>query len=454
MPEIQRVLHIVHGFPPESSGGTETYVSSLLAEQPSLGIEPFLLHGSFEPRPEPELVERTDLAVPAWCLHRSDAYSDFWDKSHYPPAVPLFEEVLETCRPDLVHVHQWIRLTDDLGRQCTARGVPYVVSLHDVYSSCPACFRLRPDDSHCERSVGFENCRDCVPVRGTESETEIDLAIRVYRDNFRAELIGARAVLAATSVTAALVTDGLGLPRDLVEILPLGYADRFAGIELPQWSPPEAGRPLRLAYWGVVTRRKGVQVFLTALKQLAQTRELAGAIEFHVFGRVDTEALETELQALASGLPVTFHGRYDYEQLATLAPHVAVFPSTCFETYGFVLDEAFELGVPALVTDIGAFGERCGDRGILVPPGDIDAIAATVAKWLDDPSELVTAQQRVARVSPTSSEHAERLLGLYRSTAKTPQAAFIDVDPDDRDELEYLRSQHDRDSRPTQRGIR
>ena len=210
MVEIRRVLHIVHGFPPESSGGTEAYVGSLLATQPDQGLDPSLLHGSFEPRLAPELVTRSDLGVPAWRLHRADPYSDYWDKAHYPPAEPLIAEVLDEVRPDIVHVHQWIRLTDDLVRMCDARAIPCVVSVHDVYSSCPACFRLRPDDSHCERELSFANCHDCVPGRGSETREEIDLGIRVYRDNFRAELGAARKVLAATRATAALVTGGLG----------------------------------------------------------------------------------------------------------------------------------------------------------------------------------------------------------------------------------------------------
>ena len=462
---MSRILHVVHGYYPESGGGTEAYVRSLLEAQATLGDEVLLLHGSFEPRPEPCLERREGLPCRAWRLHRADSYSDFWDKAHYAPARDLVLQLVEDEKPDLVHLHQWIRLSDDLVSAITSRGLPCVVSLHDLYSSCPACFRLRPDDSHCEREVSWDSCHDCVPLRGHESRDEVSLAIEYYRANMRHELSSASVVLAATEATASLITSGLGLLRERVTLLPLGYEPRFAELEVTRPMAAEAAAPLRLAYWGNVTARKGVQTLIKSLRVLGERRAAKGvesalgeSIELHVFGRCDSDELDSELRELADGLPVTLHGRYEWNELAELGVDLACFPSTCFETYGFVLDEAFELGVPALVTDVGAFGERLRGAGFLVPPADVEALADTIQGVLEDRGQLSAAAARIPGSSPSPAAHAKELAALYEFAAgnvleRDAHQAAIDSLDAMRERLVALRHNADRDTAPAKRGV-
>lgn len=450
-----RILHVVHGYYPESGGGTEAYVRSILDAQRALGHEVLLLHGSFEPRPETCLEPRDELEHPTWRLHRADAYSDYWDKAHYPPAGEVFERFLEDIKPDFVHIHQWIRLTDDLAYRCTSRGIPCAISLHDLYSSCPACFRLRPDDSHCERQASYESCSDCVPLRGDEAPDEVRGGIDVYRANFVRELRSASLVLAATEVTASLVCSGLGLgareASDLVTLLPLAYDRRFEGLTIQPGRARETGT-LRIAYWGNVTARKGVDVLLDGLRVLDGRRALAGQLQLDIFGNIDLASLREDLEARAAGLPVTFRGRYEWKELAECELDLAVFPSTCFETYGFVLDEAFELGVPALITDVGAFGERIGDAGFAVPPAQPDALADALEAILEDPRALSRARAAIPRLSPTPDEHARRLSELYREAAQRVQPHEDEELDRARREVEASRAARARDSAPTQRG--
>ncbi|MCA8970176.1 MAG: glycosyltransferase [Planctomycetes bacterium] len=445
---ISKVLHVVHGYYPESGGGTEAYVRSLLDAQTRLSMQPYLLHGSFEPRPSPVLETRDDLAVEAWRLHRSDTYSDYWDKAHYDPAGALFEQILEDVQPDIVHVHQWIRMTDDLVVRALRQGIRSLVSLHDLYSSCPACFRLRPDDSHCERVVSFESCGDCVPLRGHESREEVRCGIDLYRDNARRELMSAGRVLAATEATRTLVTSGLGLDRELVHLEPLGYARRFEGTRREH----AHGGALRLAYWGNVTARKGVDVLLDAMRVLEARQPLRGRLELTIFGKVDLEDLRRDLEQRARDLPVTFAGRYEWEELAAHGIDLATFPSTCFETYGFVLDEAFELGIPALVTDVGAFAERIHAAGFLVPPHDAVALADALERILQDPTLLERARASMPELSPTPLEHARRLRSHYEAARSAPQSSPPSLDAQ-RNALAELRDRGDRDRAPLQRGF-
>jgi len=453
----QKILHVSHGYFPECGGGTETHVRSVLEKQQEKGMDVSLLHGSFEPREEACIEQRFDQPWPTHVLHRSDSYSDYWDRAHAVDASRVFREFLRSQKPDLVHIHQWIRLSDDLCEIAAQEGIPSLLFLHDLYASCPACFRLRPDDSHCERHLTPDNCRDCVPLRGHESRHEVDLGISLYAENMRNELRKAGRTLAATHATADLVTRGLGLDPDLVGLLPLSRVRRFSQDIASTWKAPGPDEPLRLAFWGLVTRRKGVDVLLEALSELSESRPLDGQIELHVFGGIDTPQLERELKDLAQGLPVHFHGRYEYDQIATLRPHLAVFPSTCFETYGLVLDEAIELGAPSLVTNIGALPERVGDAGFAVPPKDPTALRTLLARVLDEPDLLIHAQTQLTSISPDPDRHHDLLIQEYERAIKSCSTTRPDLpagpQAEQRLELETLRRSTATASPPLQRGL-
>ena len=455
---LEKILHVAHGFFPECGGGTETHVRALIEKQLQEGLQVTLLHGSFEPRAKARIEECHDWTWPCFVLHRSDSYSDYWDRAHDPEASRLYREFLRAEKPDLVHIHQWIRLSDDLAEIARQEGIPSLVFLHDLYASCPACFRMRPDDSHCERTLTPADCMDCVPLRGHESPREVQTGITFYAANMRNELQKAGRVLAATHATADLVTHGLGLDPELVGLLPLSRVPRFSAEATTTWTAPGPGEPLRLAFWGLVTRRKGVDVLLQALQILDKDRSLDKDLELHVFGGIDTPELEAELQDLARGLPVRFHGRYEYDQIAALRPHLAVFPSTCFETYGLVLDEAIELGLPSLVTGIGALPERVGDAGFRVAAKDPPALARLLIRLLDEPDLLVQAQALVSPLSPDPDRHHELLLAEYARAIETVTTVPIDTLPtgptlEQRLALETLRKVTATSSRPQQRGI-
>ena len=134
--------------------------------------------------------------------------------------------------------------------------------------------------------------------------------------------------------------------------------------------------------------------------------------------------LEAELRELAHGVPVHLHGRYAYDELANADLHVAVFPMLCFETYGFVLDECFELGLPCIVTDIGALPARAGDAAVLVPPKDEGAMADAMRRFLERPALRDELAERIPDASLSSVEHLERLRSVYDAArARGPRDA-------------------------------
>ena len=423
-----RVLHIIHGYFDECSGGAESYVRNLVGAQKELGTVVTVVTGSMQPWERCGTEEDAVDGVRVLRLHRDDFFFDVHSKGYHPGVERELSDVLARERPDLVHVHQWIRLTSNIVEVADRLGIPAVVTLHDVYTSCPRAFRVNRDGEACSATLSVESCAGCVPRYGHEPEDEIAEGISLHRDHLQCELSLARAVIVASARTEEVICDTTGFPSGRFTVLPMGYQPRYAG-PAPATPLPAPGEALRFGYWGHLTRHKGVQVLLRALGELVSA-DLPRPVEVHLLGEPDTDELRDELHELARGKPVVFHGAYNSETLAAAGLHVAVFPSLAFETFGYVFDEAVELGLPAIVTDHGAIAERAGAAAITVPAGDPNALAQAMRAIAEDPGRRDQLAAQLPPLPPTFAQHATALSGIYELAVDgKPLAEAPPVDP-------------------------
>lgn len=410
-----RILHIVPAYHPEGPGGIEVYSRYVAALQAAAGHDVHVLAGSAEPWPRCGIEDERVDGLPVHRLHRDDLYFVHHAKSYHPDVERLVAELIGRVRPDVVHVHQWLRLTANLVEIADRAGVPAVVTLHDYYVSCPRCYRMDRDERACLRHLSVESCAPCVPRWGHESEAEVAESILLFADQYRAELALARAVLASTDRTADLVAELAALDRARIERLPLAHPP-WNGFPEGTYEPPAPGAPFRFGHWGRIAPHKGVLVLLDALRLAVQ--RLARPVELHVLGAIDAEH-EPAVRARAAGLPVRWCGAFEPPALAAAGLHAGVFPSLCIETHGFALDECFRLGLPSIVSDLGAPAERVGDAGLVVPHDDVGALADALVALAAEPERGRALAERIPRL-PTPAEHVAALERVYERALAAP----------------------------------
>lgn len=208
-----------------------------------------------------------------------------------------------------------------------------------------------------------------------------------------------------------------------VEQLGGDYVRLFNGIEIERFADaepsPSPGRTIM--FLGRHEPRKGLDVMLAAMADLPRDVTLW----------VGSDGPDTErLKVRHAGDPrIVWLGRLsDEEKRARLrAADIFCAPSLHGESFGVVLLEAMAAEAAIVAADLSGYRLVArGDRdGILVPPGDTEALAAALRRVLTDGalrSRLVESGR--ARAQEFSmSELADRYLELYESlTTATPAA--------------------------------
>jgi glycosyltransferase involved in cell wall biosynthesis len=362
-------------------------------------------------------------------IHRADLYFDHWQKSASARASLAFRDILREERPDLVHVHHWIRLSRDLVHRAALERIPAVVTLHDLWTSCLVTFRVRPESGEfCEARLAPSPCIRCaaqLPPRTPWLSFEAQgIALLERSVDLVRELELARAVLAPTGAHAAALTRFLGVPSGRLAIRVMAHG-RDLALAPSAARPPWPARRLVLGAWGHLHRLKGADRIVRALARLADPSR----VELHLAGSEPDPRFADELRALSTKLDVRFHGAYDATALGAhpvSAVHAFVSGTLAHESWGLVLDEAVALGLPMILPRSGAYAERLQEgAGVLFyDPGSEASLAGVLERVLADPALLTGVAARLPdpRVfTPSVAEQVARHLELYAEVAAGPR---------------------------------
>lgn len=313
-------------------------------------------------------------------------------------SVGEFAAKLDEFKPDIVHVHEVFPLLSPwIIKECSRRGIPVVMSIYDYLLTCPA--RNHFDGAVCTRCADgseywavLKNCRDNVAesvmmaLYGTMIRK-----LRLYLDHvseyivpspFTRQWLIDHAHVKPEHITAiAPVVNAPAVPADPVNGKYASLGGRIV---------PEKGIDILFE----AGRRSGVPVYLSRNEHHFVTVDLPPGVELIV-----TRSRE-ELDAFYR------------------ASRMVVMPSIWFETFGIVAGEAMSYGIPVIASRIGALENLIedGTNGLLVEPGDVDALANAMHRvWTDDElcRSLGSAGREKAQRSWGSDHHFRELIAVY-----------------------------------------
>lgn len=208
--------------------------------------------------------------------------------------------------------------------------------------------------------------------------------------------------------------------RDRISVIPYG-------IDVDTWRPTAAiaeraagfragaGRPI-VMFAGRHVPYKGADVLIRAAAALPVDVVLLGDGRM----RSEWEALAASQQGPAKFI---FRGEVDDDEMRAwlAASRVFVLPSvTRAEAFGFVQLEAMACGVPVISTAVKSGVPWVNESGIVVPPGDVDALRDAIARVTGDAAlaaQLGAAGEARARAEFSTARMGDRFVAACDAVA-------------------------------------
>ena len=253
---------------------------------------------------------------------------------------PLFKlgairRILDEVQPDVVHFHNLSLIGGPGLLEIPTPGAVKLMTAHEHWLVCPQHVLWKHDGSICET-------RECVKccLKGKRPP-------QLWRDGplMARGLASLDALIAPSKSTIhEHHRRGVAVP---MHHLPYFLPEDYTG--LPEVASPRHDRPYVVAA-GRLEQIKGFQDVIDVMPRLP-------GLDLRIAG---AGAYEPELRRRASGMPnVIFEGRLDSPTVAALfrSARAVVVPSLVYETFGYVVLEAFHERTPVLVRDLGALPE-------------------------------------------------------------------------------------------------
>lgn len=264
-------------------------------------------------------------------------------------------------RPDVIHFHNLSLIGGPGLLALPAPGAVKFLTTHEHWLVCPLHVLWKNDAEVCRQPDCTRCCLQAKkPPQLWRSTGLMDRMLR-HLDAL---------ICPSRSTQREHARRGIDVPTTFLPyFLPHDYTGSSAA------RTPDFGRPY-VAAAGRLEKIKGFQDAIDAMRRLPE-------MDLRIAG---TGQYEGELRRRAGGLTnVHFEGRLDAAQVAALfrGARAVVVPSLVFETFGYVVLEAFAEGTPIVARDLGALPELVAEsRGGLVfrsPEGLVEALRRLAA---------------------------------------------------------------------------
>jgi glycosyltransferase involved in cell wall biosynthesis len=292
-----------------------------------------------------------------------------------PGVVRRLRAIVDAERPDVLHGHNWMIYSCFPLRR--GRGPRIVWTLGDHSLVCAKKKLIWHRGGTCP-GPSLTRCIPCASDHYGAAK-----GVPTVLGNMAMAALGRRLVDRFLPVSAS-VAEACGLPGSGVpfEVVP-NFVPDSAGDPGAAAADPPSGLPDGefLLYVGALGHYKGVDALIAAYRLLGDAPPLV---------LIGYETLEYPVATtdLPPGVRVLKNQGHEAVMAAWRRASVGLVPSTWDEPFGIVALEAMATGTPVVASRIGGLTDIVEDgvTGVLVPPGDVQALAAAMRRLVDDPA--------------------------------------------------------------------
>jgi len=326
---------------------------------------------------------------------------------HSPRLNKKLKKLLREEKPDLVVVHNLSPLLSfSLLKVLKRSGIPLLKRLENYKFLCLNGLFLRNDFTVCEvckHGNFFPGMIHRCYQRRFSSSIGIALAEFIHR-RLKTVIKSADLFLATSRFVKGKFVQA-GFPADRIVVQP-----NFIDFE-PLDAVVSPGN--YAIYLGRLSKEKGLLTLLKAFKNLPE-------LPLKILGEGPMEKELLEYARLHQMKNVTFEGFVDgtLKREMLKSALFLIFPSECYESFGYTIIEGYACGVPVAASDIGGARELVqeGDTGFLFEAGNPDDLQKKISQIMADRQCLMKMKENAlqrAKTLYTKETGCQNLLDLF-----------------------------------------
>ena len=402
-----KILFVVHDFFPKFFGGTERYVLNMAKQMQRMGnnVKVFT-YGVADPpnafSSQNNILYRTYFfeGIPVICIRHKEIPPD----QGYRISDDILEDVvtiLKTERPDVIHVAHPMRLSAVISAAKLV-GIALVLTITDFWLLCIRGRFFKPDYSLCNSPENGEKCKlqcyadDSIFERNKKAKELFDsVDVRVAPSRFLIEIFRAN----KWDKPIHHINHGVDY----------SYVKPIQRMRRP-------GEPVILAYMGVVSRFKGIDLLLNSFKKVKESN-----IRLHIYGNCvgDDGTIDLVREAEVEDMRIINMGQFSHDDLPNILNQVDIIvtPSTTLESYGLVVTESLSYGVPVIASDIvGSAYEfiRHGTNGMIFSIHNPEELVEIISRISHKPAVIDEMKMNISP-PPRLEEEAFTVERIYKS---------------------------------------
>ena len=288
----------------------------------------------------------------------------------------VFDKILRSQKPDLVHFHSIQQLSASIAKPCLVHKVPYVITLHDMWWLCEKQFMLKTDNTYCyQKNIDTDYCI---------TECTQDATHTRERTAYLKTILNDATLLLTPSSFQAQMYQYNGINPNKIKV------NKNAIIFPASTFKKQPSEKIRFAYLGGKATHKGYDFLKEIFESLNTENYELIIVDLHrKLGHNSIIASDWDIKGT-----LTLSDGYDYSQEALDAffsnIDVLLFPSQWKESFGLTIREALVRDVWVISTDAGGVVEDIveNENGNIVPIGDTNGFKTHIETSISNTHRL------------------------------------------------------------------
>ncbi|MDQ7084915.1 MAG: glycosyltransferase [Sulfurovum sp.] len=313
----------------------------------------------------------------------------------------VFDEILLSLEPDLVHFHSIQQLSASIAKPCITHNIPYVITLHDMWWLCEKQFMIKPDNTYCYQSKIDTNYCITQCTHNQEATQERTKYLKAILDD-------ASLLLTPSTFQAQMYGYNIADTRKI-------KVNKNAIIFPSSSYSKQANQNIRFAYLGGHAVHKGYDMIKEIFESLETSNYELIVVDLHrKLGHNSIIESDWNLQG-----KLTLSDGYHYSQKGLddffASIDVLLFPSQWKESFGLTIREALVRDVWVISTDAGGVVEDIveGENGNILAIGDNEGYKNIIEDAIKNNAKFNKYENPHKNNIRAYDAQVEELLGYY-----------------------------------------